>query len=380
MEHMIKPLNICVLAAANNDHTFVQCGIMRDFGHNVTLVSPNNGPCPDGVTHIPCGVDSSRGIIAKLRWLKVIYNGLKPVEADVYHAQYAAELTTWMAWALRKKPLVVSCLGGDVLFDEQGTLGPVGRWLTKRVLLSCDQVTVVSNFVGDVVQSFGVPCEKIQRVIWGVNHEVFHTLETGESARGLWNVAEDAQVIFSPRQLRPLYNQLMMIDAMGEIVKHRPNAILVLSAFNQDDDYRVKIDAKIDSLGLADHVRFLPSMNPQEMVLAYNSANIVISLPPTDGTPVSVMESMACGTPVIMADLERFKDLFTHKETVWFTKLQSVDVAEGALALLDNPALHSRLKKGGLDLIKTEADLHSQSRLLEDIFFRLRDKEQLAAR
>ncbi|MCW9034209.1 MAG: glycosyltransferase family 4 protein [Rhodospirillales bacterium] len=369
-----RSLKICVLAAASSSHTFLQCGVMRDFGHEVTLLSPDKGKCPEGVKHISCAVETSHGIIGKLRWLKSIYDGFKLVDADIYHAHYAAELTAWMAWVLRKKPLIVSCLGGDVLFEEQGTLGPVGRWITKQVLKSCNHVTVVSNYLGDAVAGFGVPHEKIQRVIWGVNHEIFFPLETGKNVSKLWDIPQDYQVILSPRMLKSFYNQIMMLDALSEVIKQRPNTILVLATYNQDESYRAEVEAHIKKLSLDKHVRFAPPMNQREMMLAYNRADLILSLPPSDGIPVSVMEAMACGTPVIMTDLERFKEFFTHKETGWFTKLDTKSVTESIQALLDDPKLYKALKMNGAALIKEKADLHSQSRLIEESSYRLLDR------
>jgi hypothetical protein len=168
-----KPLKICVLASAYSTHSYLQCSILRDFGHEVTLVSPDEGPVADGVKHVCCAVKNRKGLKGKLNWLLAVYDGVKSVEADVYHAHYAAELTTWMASLLNKRPLVISCLGGDVLFEEQGTQGPVGQWLTKQALRKCDQITAVSNFLGDEVERFGIPRSKIQRVVWGGESQDF---------------------------------------------------------------------------------------------------------------------------------------------------------------------------------------------------------------
>ncbi|WP_417454746.1 glycosyltransferase family 4 protein [Kiloniella sp.] len=366
-----KPLKICVLAAARSSHTYLQCGILQDFGHHVTLVSPDDGKCPDGVRHVPCAISSDKGILGKLRWLKAIYNGVKSVEADVYHAHYAAELTTWMAWLLGKKPFIISCLGGDVLFDEQGTLGPIGRWITKRALKKCDHVTVVSNHLGKTVERFGVPRSKIQRVIWGVNHEIFHPEGSTQQTRCLWGVTEDAQIIFSPRMLKPFYNQMMMLDALKEVVQHNPKSVLVFATYNQDANYRKNLEARTKELNLEDHVRYAPPMNQQEMMLAYNSADLVISLSPSDGTPVSVMEAMACGTPVLMADLERYKEFFAHKETGWFTKIETSHVVTAILELFKDQQSYETLRTKGIALIKEKADLHSQSRLLEETSYHL---------
>ena len=372
---MKKKLKICVLAEANGDHTYVQCGILRDFGHEVTLVSPNAGKCPEGVTHIDCSVENAGGLMGKIRWLKKVYDGVRAQKADVYHAHYAAELTTWMAWLLGKKPLVISCLGGDVLFDEQGSQSALRQWMTKRALNSCDHVTTVSNFLGDVVEGFGVPRSRIERVIWGVNAEKFYPVENDHSFREKWNIGLDVPLIFSPRQFKPFYNQYLMVEAFADVLKKVPNAILAMSTYNQDDDFKDEIDALIAKFGIGEHIRFIPPMNAREMMLAYNDSDVLISLPPSDGTPVSVMESMACGTPVVMTNLERFKEFFTHKETAWFTPLEKEQIAEGLVQVLSDQKLYETLKENAITLINEKADLQSQTGLLEAISYRLIEKK-----
>ncbi len=369
-----KPLKICVLAEANGDHTYVQCAVLRDFGHEVTLVSPNKGKCPDGVKYIPCTVENPRGIWGKLRWLKKVYDGVRHVEADIYHAHYAAELTTWMAWILRKKPLMISCLGGDVLFDEQGSQSALRRWLTRRALKDCDYVTVVSHFLGSVVQKMGVPARKIERVIWGVNTDKFYKIEGNTSFRDRWNISPKVPLIFSPRQFKPFYNQRLMVEAFVKVLERQPDAVLAMSTYNEDDDFRIEIDQMIADLGISESIRFIDPLNPQEMMLAYNGSDVVISLPPSDGTPVSVMESMVCGTPVVMTNLERFKEFFTHKETAWFTPLEVDPIVEGLCAVLEDSALKEHLSAKAIELIKQNADLQSQTTLLEQICYRLLDK------
>ncbi len=370
-----KSLKICVLAEANGDHTYVQCGILRDFGHDVTLVSPNAGKCPQGVRHLDCSVENSSGVMGKIRWLKKIYSGVRSVQADVYHAHYAAELTTWMAWLLKKKPLVISCLGGDVLFDEQGSQSALRRWMTIRALRSCDFVTGVSNFLGDVVEGFGVSRSKFQRVIWGVNTEKFYPVEDEHSFRNAWDIPTDVPLIFSPRQFKPFYNQRLMIEAFSDVLQQVPNAVLAISVYNQDDDFRAEIDTLIAEKEIVEHIRFISPMNAKEMMLAYNDSDVLISLPPSDGTPVSVMESMACGTPVVMTNLERFKEFFTHKETAWFTPLEKEKIADGLCQVLSDQNLYETIKENAITLINEKADLQSQTGLLEAISYKLIEKK-----
>jgi glycosyltransferase involved in cell wall biosynthesis len=200
-----------------------------------------------------------------------------------------------------------------------------------------------------------------------VNRKIFYPQETER----LWNVPENAKVIFSPRMLTPFYNQLMMLDILKDVVVSEPQAVLVFATYNQDQAYRDEIEARIGKLGLDDHVFFAPPMNQLEMAQAYNFADLVLSLSPSDGTPVSVMEAMACGTPVVMANLERYKEFFTHRESGWLTPIEPDSVNNALTTLMSDKHLYETLKTNGQKVVEEKADLHSQSRLLEEMSYRL---------
>jgi hypothetical protein len=55
---------------------------------------------------------------------------------DIVHVHYAYSLYGWAAGLLGCRPLVVTVMGGDVLFEEQGSPTPIGKWLTLSCLQS----------------------------------------------------------------------------------------------------------------------------------------------------------------------------------------------------------------------------------------------------
>ncbi|MBF0249711.1 MAG: glycosyltransferase family 4 protein [Alphaproteobacteria bacterium] len=350
-------MKICALGAATSAHVVARAKVFADFGHAVTLITPAPGDA-QGLPVVTCA-RQGRG---RLGWLKAVFGAVKAARADVYHAHYAAELTTWMAWLLGKRPLVITVMGGDVLFDEQGSLGPIGRWLTRRAVLGADLVTVKSPMLGEVVARWGVARERILDVVWGVDARLFRPDPDGAARRRAeWGVSVDDRVAFSPRMLKPLYNQMVMVEALARV----PGVTLVISTYNEDAAYRAKVEDKVQALGVADRVIFVPAVSTAEMAASYSAADVVLSLPPSDGTPQSVMEAMACGAPVVLTDLERFKALFTHGETAWFAKPEPGAVAGAVMALLNDAELCARLSGRGMALVRDKADFETQARLVE---------------
>ncbi|HEY9164191.1 MAG TPA: glycosyltransferase family 4 protein [Magnetovibrio sp.] len=350
-------MRICVLGAASSAHVMARAKVFAEFGHDVTLVTPAQGDTL-GLNAAVC----ARGDKGRLGWLASVFAAVNGANADIYHAHYAAELTTWMAWLLGKRPLVVTVMGGDVLFDEQGSLGPVGRWLTRRAVRAAALVTVKSPLLGDIVASWGVQRERIMNVVWGVDARIFSpNAEGAAKRRAEWGVGADDTVLFSPRMLKPLYNQLLMVEALVKV----PGAQLVLSTYNEDPAYRERVQTRANELDVADRLRFVSAVSAPDMAASYSAADVVLSLPPSDGTPQSVMEAMACGAPVVMTDLDRFKPLFTHGETGWFTRLDADALATSVTTLLGDDDLRAHIAANAKMLIKEQADFETQARAVE---------------
>src|SRR4030095_4010822 len=63
------------------------------------------------------------------------------------------------------------------------------------------------------------------------------------------------------------------------------------------------LTAQVQALGLSDRVTFAGRVGDAEMASTLQKSKVSISIPASDATSVSVLESMACGLPVIGSDL-----------------------------------------------------------------------------
>ncbi len=366
-----RPLKICALGAASSVHVVARSSIYLEYGHDVTLISPVEGDTGT-LKSIICARGNRPGILGKIGWFIRILKTVSQFDANIYHVHYAAEPTSWAAWLLRKKPLVITVMGADVFFDEQGSLGTVARYLTRRTLKAADLVTAKSALLGTAVEGFGLDCSKIKNVIWGIDQRIFKiNLEAAQQQRVNWGIDPAKKILFSPRMLKPLYNQHLMVEALPEILEQFPETVLVLSTYQQDKKYRHLVENTANGLAVTDHLYFVPPLKMQDMAAAYSASQAVLSLPPSDGTPQSVMEAMACGVPVVMSDLERFRELFRHKETTWFSALDAGPVAEGVNNIFGNADLSETISRNAMNLVKEKADFETQARQVEDMYYQL---------
>src|SRR6185436_15091977 len=73
-----------------------------------------------------------------------------------------------------------------------------------------------------------------------------------------------------------------------------------------DEAYRTKVQEIFSQGPARDRVRFVGPISHDEMPDYYRLADVTISIPSSDGTPLSVLESMACGTPVIVSRIPNY--------------------------------------------------------------------------
>jgi glycosyltransferase involved in cell wall biosynthesis len=260
-----------------------------------------------------------------------------------------------MAAVADRHPLVVSVMGGDILFDEQGSPTPSGRRLTLRLLESADLITSKSDFLIGVLDRLGGFAAKAVKVVWGVDLKHFRRVDTWRLRAALGLGRED-RVILSPRILQRFYNVHLIVEAMPRIVATIRGARLLVTEYQADSGYRDEIFRRVRSLGLEEHVRFVGHVPYAAMPQYYSLADVTVAVPPSDGLPQTLLEGMACGAPSILSRLARYEELVTHGRSAYFVDITPESIADGVTRVLGDAALRERMASTGREIVATQAD------------------------
>jgi glycosyltransferase involved in cell wall biosynthesis len=87
------------------------------------------------------------------------------------------------------------------------------------------------------------------------------------------------------------------------------------------------------------------------MAQYYNAADIGISVPYSDGTPSSVLECMACGTPVILSDLPSLRVWATHdKDALFVPNGDFIALAKAIILLLQDSKKYSKMARNAKNI------------------------------
>lgn len=383
-----RRLTICGIGAATSSHVISRLRCFTALGHRVYLID-SEYRLIDGLEVIvpPDALCQRSRVISWLdglcrQWLRRRLPGLTTLSllllpriiahlsADLIHIHYAYSYWAWMAATLTRLPIVVSVMGGDVLFDEQGRPTRRGESLTRRLLKRANLVTAKSEHLREEVIRLGIDAPRTITLKWGVDRQLFRRVETTELRRAL-GLAADQPVIFSPRMLQPFYNIALLIEAMPEVLRLHPGAVLVISEHQADDRYRRELIDRVAELGLTRNVKFIGDLKHEEMAQWYSLASITIAIPPSDGLPQSLLEAMACETPSILSQLARYNETVEHGVSAWMVELTPPAIAAGINHLLADQQLSLQLRMNGLAIVNRLSTFESEVSRVENHYYNI---------
>jgi len=298
---------------------------------------------------------------------------LRTERIDVLHSHFVG-VNTWYGALSRFHPTVITVMGGDILGADWKP-GPDirERWLTPFALRNADLITCWSRNLIDIVRPFSRPNTPIEVIHGGVDLERFSP--GGSRPQYLLdrlNLPRDACVIFSPRLMRPLYNLDKIASAADAVCTAVPQAYFVFAVLPvaTDKAYEAKVRQILSQGAARDRVRFVGAISHDEMPDYYRLADVTISIPSSDGTPMSVLESMACGTPVLVSRIPNYDARYIQdqKTVLMVDSRYAGPVAAGLIKLLQDRSLAKRIAAEARRRVIASASYESQMAKMAQLY------------
>ncbi|MEP7282540.1 MAG: glycosyltransferase [Rubrivivax sp.] len=283
-------LLICADASSVHTRRWVQAMADRGFDCHVLTRRFATLPGARDVVTLRAGGDAA-GWFTALPALRAHARRLRP---RWVHGHYLTSYGLWAAAAARAAaaPLVLTAWGSDVLVTPRapGLRGRLMRTLVGRTLRRAALVTADSHDALDAIADYGGPARR-ELVLWGADVAFFRP---GTPAPGF--------EIASLRAWEPNYRIDVVLRAVAGLRATRPDAALRLHLLGGGPQASA-LQALAASLNLDGVACFTGRVDDDGLRAVLQRCRVSVSVPASDATSVSVLESMACGLPVVASDL-----------------------------------------------------------------------------
>ena len=365
-----RPLRLCYIANPNSIHTLRWLRYFVEVGHEVHLI-PDRVPRSqlEGIKLHPL---SRLWDLPKLRyaaWGLQARRLVRTIRPDILHAHQAIS-AGWIGAATGFHPFLITSIGSDLMVFPYGSR--FNRLLTRLTLGRADLVIAVSRDLRRKAVALGVHQDKLEVVRLGTDLDAYHPEgDTGGLRKAL--KLGHSPVILSARAMSPIYNQLVVARAIPLILGEVPEAKFIFWRYNVDQGYLEDVEGLIRKSKLGEAVRFVgPLSSYVEGADYYRLAEVMVSVPSSDGSPLTVSESMACGTPVVASDLPSVRESIGHNENGLLIPVGDPEaLAAAVVRLLGDPELRRKLRQKGLAFVREHGDHQKNMARVEEIYQRL---------
>ncbi|MFC4320724.1 glycosyltransferase family 4 protein [Litchfieldia salsa] len=155
-------------------------------------------------------------------------------------------------------------------------------------------------------------------------------------------------LLFYAAEFNKNKNQQLLIKALAQIKDEVPNAKLLLCG---EGDLLEQCRELAGTLELKDRVHFLGFRTDLDQLIPMCDVAVASSL--REGLPVNIMESMACGLPVVAVGNRGHSELINHRETGYLVLPEQVEkFGEYILDIYMKKDLRKKMSLNSIDRMK----------------------------
>jgi glycosyltransferase involved in cell wall biosynthesis len=349
------------LASRGYDTTLV-AGEIAPGEESMAFVAERAGVEIVGVRGLSREVSPIRDLLAAIRLAAVI----RRVHPQIVHTHTAKAGAVGRAAAVlagRPRPIVVHTFHGHVL---RGYFGPLGsrafRLIETALARATDVLVAVSPQVRDELVRLGVaPAEKFTVVRLGIELEPrVQCTEDRFAIRRRLGIGEERFVVGWFGRMTAVKRTEDLLAAFAVLRERGVDAVLLLVGDGTD---RPRLEEQAFRLGLARHCLFLGYQ--EEVAPWYAACDVVALTSANEGTPVTVIEALAAGRPVVATDVGGVPDVIAEGVDGFLVEPRdTAALADRLERLAADPALRAAMGERGR---ARALERYAVGRLVDDV-------------
>jgi glycosyltransferase involved in cell wall biosynthesis len=205
------------------------------------------------------------------------------------------------------------------------------RFLQRSVFyLGCRKVHTVSESLRQELIRHGLPADKLVTLRNGVDSERFQPGDRAAARQKIGGLPEDALVLGLVGRFMPWKGHVTLIEAFEKIAGRRPEARLLFVGGGGTDEAQVR--ARAQASRVAGRIHFAGFQ--RELTPYYQAMDAMVFPSTIEGLSNALLESLACGTPVLAHPACGSAEVITPGKDGWLAEIDTVEKLQAQLEAL----------------------------------------------
>jgi len=234
----------------------------------------------------------------------------------------------------------------------------------RRYFDLVDVFVTTTRFMYQKMIAAGYSEQRLCYIPTFVNSKIFHPAP---------QEAKEKYIVYAGRLVK-IKGVHVLIDALSLFLKMRPDINLIVKiAGSGDEKYLDSLKQQVQSLGLESSVQFIGELQAEQVVQLMNKA--FLSVVPSlcyENLPNAILESYACGTPVLASNLGSLAECVNDGQTGYLFQAGDANHLAERLALcLDQSQKLAEMGKHAREIAETTYSQKQHLEKLEALFVEL---------
>ncbi|MBH1993355.1 MAG: glycosyltransferase [Sphingomonadaceae bacterium] len=232
-------------------------------------------------------------------------------------------------------PYSVKARGADIHHwgTQRGT-----RALVRNAGDDAAGLLAVSDAMRRSMARMGMDADKIRVHYTGVDLDRF---EVADRVAAKESLGFAGPVVLCVGALIPRKGQDLLVRALPAL----PDVTLLLAGQGQ---YRRTLENLAQELGVERRIGFLGSIPHHKLPRIYAAADVMALPSSSEGLANAWVESLACGTPIVISDVGGARELLDRPEAGQIVDRDPLAIAKAVRAILDNPPAQEAVRESAL--------------------------------
>ena len=246
-----------------------------------------------------------------------------------------------------------------------------------------DKIIVTSDTARKSLIVMGIPENKIEFIQVGIDVTLFKPLKNTIEIKNKLQIPLDKKIILFAGDITPWKGLDTFLKSINLVIRKHTNILFIImtkNIYRYESERREEINKNIELNELEKNIHIIGQYNsiqeifgisdivvfPFKTVISFFDTSILMDV------PLSLLEAMAAGKPVIASDIGSFDEVIKNNQNgLLIQQNDEVELANAIMKLLENPSLYNNLADNVRSSMNETYDIKSTSLKIGKLYERM---------